>query len=220
MSEASRPGALLIDWGGVLTSPILESFAAFVTEHELDPDVLPRLFKDAYGPNADPNHPVLGIETGRLSEEEFGKILAAMLSEGREEPFDATGIKEKLFGTIRRDEAMIHAVYLIHDAGFRTALVSNTWGPSGFHDELRDHFDALVMSGEVGVRKPDPEIYLLAAERVGVEPERCVFVDDITANVKGAEAVGMTAVHHRTADATLPELQRLFGLALVEGPAA
>ncbi len=215
-----RYDALLVDWGGVLTTPILESFGAFIEEHGLDPEVLPRLFKDAYGGDADADHPVLGIETGKLSEEDFGRILAERLSEGRDEPFEAAGIKEKLFATIRPDHAMIQAVRAIHDAGYRTGLVSNTWGPSGFHDELGQHFDALVMSGVVGMRKPDPDIYRHAAELVGVPPERCVFVDDITANVKGAEAVGMTAIHHKTAEETLPRLEGLFGVRLAEGPAA
>jgi putative hydrolase of the HAD superfamily len=212
--------ALLVDWGGVLTSPILESFGAFIAEHGLDPEILPRLFKDAYGGEADPDHPVLGIETGKLTEEEFGRILAERLSEGRDRPFEAAGIKEKLFATIKPDHAMIEAVKAVHAAGFRTALVSNTWGPSGFHDELARHFDALVMSGVVGMRKPDPEIYRHAAELVAVPPERCVFVDDISANVKGAEAVGMTAIHHKTAGETIPQLEALFGVRLVEGPAA
>ncbi|MCA1727780.1 MAG: HAD family phosphatase [Actinobacteria bacterium] len=212
---AGKPEALLVDWGGVLTTPILESFASFVQQYGVDAEALPKLFKEAYTEGADPAHPVLAIETGRITEEEFGRALADLLSEGLDAPIPAEGIKEKLFATIQPDHAMIEGVRAIHRAGFRTGLVSNSWGGSSYAaDLLGDLFDDVVVSGRVGLRKPDPEIYRLAAKLVGVEPERCVFIDDISTNVKGAEAVGMTGLLHRTATETLPELERLFGVIL------
>jgi putative hydrolase of the HAD superfamily len=66
----------------------------------------------------------------------------------------------------------------------------------------------------VGLHKPQPEIYLLASKRLAVEPKRCVFVDDLRENCKGAEAVGMTAVLHRGAGSTLPRLEELLGVEL------
>src|SRR3712207_8081116 len=60
---------------------------------------------------------------------------------------------------------------------------------------FRSLFDAWVISGEEGVRKPDPKIYALGAERAGLEPEACVFVDDLPGNLKPARAMGMTTVH-------------------------
>lgn len=217
MTKQGRFDALLVDWGGVLTTPILESFAAFIEEHGIDPEALPRLFKDAYGGEADPDHPVLAIETGRMSEEEFGRRLAESLSEGLETPIDPEGLKDRLFATIRPDEAMIEAVRRVHHAGFKTALVSNSWGGSTYAaDMMDDLFDGVVVSGRVGHRKPDPEIYRMAAELIETLPARCVFVDDIAANVKGAEAVGMTALLHKTAEETLPELETMFGVALLD----
>jgi putative hydrolase of the HAD superfamily len=71
-----------------------------------------------------------------------------------------------------------------------------------------------VISGDVGLNKPDPEIFHLGAERIGVPPQECVFVDDLKENCEGAEAVGMTAILHRGADSTLPELERLLGVTL------
>ncbi len=71
-----------------------------------------------------------------------------------------------------------------------------------------------MISAEVGLNKPEPEIFELSAERIGIEPGRCVFVDDLKENCDGAEAVGMTAVLHRGAASTVPELERLLGLAL------
>jgi HAD superfamily hydrolase (TIGR01509 family) len=75
-------------------------------------------------------------------------------------------------------------------------------------------FDGVVISGEVGLHKPQPEIFRLGAERIGLPPEQCVFVDDLRENCAGAEAVGMTTVLHRGADSTLPELERLLGVEL------
>ena len=77
------------------------------------------------------------------------------------------------------------------------------------------HPDAVVISAEEGLHKPQPEIYLLAAERVGLDARECVFVDDLRENCAGAEAVGMTAVLHRGAERTLPRLEELLGVGLV-----
>jgi putative hydrolase of the HAD superfamily len=74
-----------------------------------------------------------------------------------------------------------------------------------------------VISAEVGLHKPQPEIYLLAADRVGVAPERCVFVDDLRENCEGAETVGMTAVLHRDPSLTIERLEDLLGVPLNAG---
>jgi putative hydrolase of the HAD superfamily len=71
-----------------------------------------------------------------------------------------------------------------------------------------------VISGEVGMHKPQPEIFMLGCERIGLAPEECVFVDDLRQNCEGAEAVGMTAILHRGAEGTVPELERLLGVKL------
>jgi putative hydrolase of the HAD superfamily len=71
-----------------------------------------------------------------------------------------------------------------------------------------------VIFGEVGMHKPQPEIFMLGCERIGLAPEECVFVDDLRENCEGAEAVGMTATLHRGAERTVPELERLLGVDL------
>ncbi|MCA1824773.1 MAG: HAD-IA family hydrolase [Frankia sp.] len=81
-------------------------------------------------------------------------------------------------------------------------------------DQWAEMFDAIVISGEVGLRKPQPAIFVLAAERIGVAVEECVFVDDLLHNVKGAQAAGLHAIHHTDADATISELEGLFGVGL------
>ena len=99
--------------------------------------------------------------------------------------------------------------------GVATGLISNSWG-LGIYDRLdsTDMFDATVISGEVGVHKPQPEIYLLACERLGIEPAAAVFVDDLRENCAGAEEVGMTAILHRGSAQTIARLEELLGVAL------
>jgi putative hydrolase of the HAD superfamily len=110
---------------------------------------------------------------------------------------------------------MLDAVRRAKAAGVRTGLISNSWGHGAYdRSTFPDLFDGVVISGEVGLHKPQPEIFELGAERVGLAPTDCVFVDDLRENCVGAEAVGMTAVLHRGADSTVPELERLLGLEL------
>jgi putative hydrolase of the HAD superfamily len=71
-----------------------------------------------------------------------------------------------------------------------------------------------VISGEVGIRKPAPEIYRLGAERIGLEPGACVFVDDLPFNLSAAAELGMATVHHLRAEETIGELEHLLGVSL------
>jgi putative hydrolase of the HAD superfamily len=108
---------------------------------------------------------------------------------------------------------MLDAVRTARRAGVRTGLISNSVGTDIYDRAVLDElFDAIVISGEVGLHKPQPEIFLLGAERVGLAPAECVFVDDLRENCAGAEAVGMTAVLHRGVERTLAELERLLAV--------
>jgi HAD superfamily hydrolase (TIGR01509 family) len=98
--------------------------------------------------------------------------------------------------------------------GFKTALLSNAdgwWQPPAAWQGL---FDATIISGEVGLAKPEREIYLLTATKLGLEPGECVFVDDLAVNVRGAAEAGMVGVHHRSTRSTLEELEILLAIAL------
>jgi putative hydrolase of the HAD superfamily len=96
----------------------------------------------------------------------------------------------------------------------RTGVITNSWGMGIYDRAPTDLFDATVISGDVGLHKPQPEIYLLAAERLGVDPGASIFVDDLRENCAGAEAVGMTAVLHRETSATIHRLEELLGVSL------
>jgi epoxide hydrolase-like predicted phosphatase len=122
---------------------------------------------------------------------------------------------ERLFSGVKPDEPMIDAVRRVKQSGVPTGLISNSWGGTTYDlDLIGELFDEVVISGEVGLHKPEPEIFHMGAERIGVPPEECVFVDDLKENCEGAEAVGMRAILHRGADTTLPELEELLGVEL------
>jgi len=101
--------------------------------------------------------------------------------------------------------------------GVRTGLISNSWGTARYpHELLSELFDGVVLSGEVGIRKPAPRIYELGAEAIGLAPSSCVFVDDLPFNLPPAQELGMATVHHTSAQRTIAELERVLGVALRE----
>ena len=220
----ARLEALLVDHGGVLTTPITTSFAAFCIATGVGPDRLRDVLAAAYAVDptgrqdgASPDGPgslVAALELGRIDVVEFDRMLAHWLSQGLPEPLEPEDLSARMFAGLRPDDRMRGAVAEARRRGFRTAMVSNTWGLRPMEDGLGELFDGVILSGVEGVRKPFPEIFLLAATRLGVAPEACVFVDDIRANVEGARAVGMAAVLHRDVAITLPRLEKLLGVRL------
>ncbi len=150
------------------------------------------------------------LETGELEEDEFERRFAKRLGLA-----EAADLIDGMFRGMQPAEPMVAAVRSAHDQGVRTGLVSNSWSTTHYdRDLLGELFDVVVISAEVGLHKPQPEIYLLAAERLGEPPERCVFVDDLRENCAGAEAVGMAAVLHRDPETTAPRLEQLLGIEL------
>jgi epoxide hydrolase-like predicted phosphatase len=197
---------LLVDFGGVLTSNVFESFRAFCRDEGLDSEAFLQIMR------RDPEalKELRAVETGVLDEEDFARRLGARLGVAQTD-----GLVDRLFAHIEPDEEMLAAVMRARGAGIRTGLLSNSIGKGRYdRSAFPELFDGVVISGEVGLHKPQPEIFRLGAERIGLSPEDCVFVDDLRENCEAAEAVGMTAVLHRGADSTLPELERLLGVEL------
>jgi putative hydrolase of the HAD superfamily len=197
-----RTAALLVDFGGVLTTNIWESFQAF-SEHEgLDPGAIKEHFRgDGEGLRL-----LRQLETGALADADFESRFGALLGV---EPDD---LIDRLFAGLRPDERMVAAVAGVRESGVPTGLISNSWGTGIYDRAPLQVFDATVISGDVGLHKPQPEIYELGAERLGVAAGDCAFVDDLRENVAGAEAVGMRGILHRDTDRTIVELGRLFDL--------
>jgi putative hydrolase of the HAD superfamily len=205
VGEDATRSALLIDWGGVLTTNLFASFHAFCLAAEIDPQKLMGRFKS----DPEARELLVSLEKGKLDEREFEQKFAALLE------VEPDGLVDGLFAGVGPDEAMVNAVRMTHAAGLRTALVSNSWGVHRYpHDLFEELFDGVVISAEEGIRKPSRRMYELGAERAGVAPEACVYVDDLPFNLAPAAELGMATVHHTSADTTIPELERLLGLGL------
>jgi epoxide hydrolase-like predicted phosphatase len=204
-SENGHYAGLLIDWGGVLTTDLFASFRSFCELEGLEPGAIRERFR------RDPEcrDLLIALETGRLPEEEFELKFAAVLD------VDAPQLIDRLFAGSQPNQQMLDAVLHARGAGIRTGLVSNSWGTRRYpRAQLAELFDGVVISGEVGIRKPAPEIYALGAAQIGVDPRACVFVDDLPFNLEPAAELGMATVHHVDSDATVAELERLLGVGL------
>jgi putative hydrolase of the HAD superfamily len=199
--------ALLIDWGGVLTSNLFASFHAYCLKAGIPPEHLMGIFR------SDPaaRELLIALEKGELDEDAFELQFAAQLG------VEPDGLIDGLFAGVHPDKTMVQAVASARAAGVRTALVSNSWGVHRYpHEMFAQLFDGVVISAEEGIRKPSRRMYELGAERAGVPASACVYVDDLPFNLKPAQELGMATIHHTSAEKTVPELERLLGIALDE----
>jgi epoxide hydrolase-like predicted phosphatase len=206
MAKESIFRAALFDFGGVLTTSVWDSFADFCRKEGLDPGAVKALFR------TDPEalRELRQLETGEITEEEFEQAFGRRL--GLKDP---DHLIDSMFSGMQPDEPMVNAVRELRAAGLLTGLITNSWSTAHYDREMiTELFDTSVISAEVHMHKPQPEIYLLAAERLEVRPEECIFVDDLRENCDGAEAVGMTAVRHRSAGETIARLTELTGISL------
>jgi putative hydrolase of the HAD superfamily len=205
--DGDTRSALLIDWGGVLTSNLFASFHAYCMKAGIPPESLMGRFR------TDPaaRELLVALEQGELEEDAFELQFAAQLG------VSPDGLIDGLFAGVHPDTAMVQAVAKARAAGVRTALVSNSWGVHRYPHELFDElFDGVVISAEEGIRKPSRHMYELGAQRAGARPEECVYVDDLPFNLTPAQDMGMATIHHSSAEKTIPELERLLGVSLVE----
>jgi len=198
--------AVLFDFGGVLTTPVWDSFAAFCRDEGLDPETVRNLFRTDPEALGD----LRGLETGALTEAEFEAKFGARLGLR-----DHERLIDSMFSGMKPLPEMLDAVREVRAGGLKTGLVSNSWSVDHYdRDLLAELFDEVVISAEVRMHKPQPEIYLLAAEGIGAGPGACVFVDDLRENCEGAEAVGMTAIRHTEPSQTIARLADLTGIEL------
>ena len=192
---------LIVDYGGVLTTDVFASFEAFCAAEGLPPDTV----RDRFREDPDARTLLADLETGALTAAEFEPRFAALLEVESERLID------RLFGGMAADDAMLAGVRAIRAAGTPTGLLSNSWGDALAYDGLHDLFDGWVISSEVGLRKPDPAVYELAADRIGLPPASCVFVDDLPGNLKPARALGMATIKVGDPAAALRELEAVLG---------
>jgi putative hydrolase of the HAD superfamily len=216
--------AVITDWGGVMTNPLPETVRAWIDADGIDyasyVAVMRGWVNGAYGAEADGEvNPIHALERGECTIEEFEQRLATLIVRRDGGPVTAAGLLARMFAATAMSDPMHDVLRAVHDAGVRTALLSNSWGLADYpRDLFPGLFDAVVISAEVGMRKPEERIFRHAADLLGVAPAECVFIDDIQANVVAAEALGMTGVLHTDPAETAARLGELLGLpALANG---
>jgi epoxide hydrolase-like predicted phosphatase len=206
--------AVLFDYAGVLGTPPFDGLSQW--EHEMgypDGATLRVIMRGDYLDPAS-GHGFHAVETGRANLHAFLEQAA----DGSEEllggrRFDPAAylqfLTEPRFGA---QWPLVHRARDLRARGYRVAVVTNNireWEATWTRTIPLEWFDVVVDSCVVGLRKPDPEIYLLACERLGVDPEESVFLDDMEINVSGARAIGMEAIHVRDVASALRELDVL-----------
>jgi epoxide hydrolase-like predicted phosphatase len=218
-SEPELLRGVIIDWAGVLTNPLPGTVRAWADAEDIDWDSYVACMRswledDAYLPGAIGN-PVHALERGDCAPEEFEETLAARLVRADGGRVPARGLLRRMFAASLTVPVMYDMLRTLRAAGIRTCLLSNSWGPGGYpREDFPELFDAVVISHEVGMRKPEPRIFLHAAGLIGLPPEQCVFIDDIEANVTAATQCGMTGVWHTEPQLTAERLSGLLGISL------
>ena len=201
-----------------MTSPILDTVNAWLEAEQIDrasyTAVMRPWVAQAYDPGS-ADSPIHLLERGECPDEDFERQLAEQLVHTDGLPVRADGLLARMFAASVLDQAMHDLLRSLRRAGLRTALLSNSWGRDSYPRELfGELFDAVVISGEVGMRKPEERIFRLAAELLSLPPAECVFIDDIEANVLAAQQAGLVGVHHSEPGPTAARLSELLGVAL------
>ena len=209
--------AVISDFGGVLTTPLIRSFAAFQDQTGIPPEALGAAMQRVA--EADGEHPLYELERGHMTEEAFlERIRGEVAVELGHEP-EMHRFREIYFEALDPNEPMIELMRDLRDRGYRMALLTNnvreweaSWRAMLPVDEI---FEVIVDSAFVGMRKPEPEIYELALERLGgrIRSEECLFVDDVAVNVDAARDVGMAAVHFRSNEQAIAEVEAALAAA-------
>jgi putative hydrolase of the HAD superfamily len=205
----SRIEAVISDFGGVLTTPLLDAFLAIQRDSGIPLGALGQAMARVAA--EDQANPLFELETGRLSERDFVARLERALSAGLGREVRLAGLSQAYFANLHPNGRLLDYLGSLRARGVRLALLTNNvreWEPLWRSklpvDEL---FEVVVDSAFVGLRKPDPEIYRLTLERLGLPPEVCLFVDDTEVNVTTARELGMPTVWFRSTDQAIAEIE-------------
>jgi epoxide hydrolase-like predicted phosphatase len=212
--ESTGLHGLVVDWGGVLTTDVRVAVGAWAQSEGVPVDDVRSAFQRWLGPaeaEREIANPVHLLERGELESTQFEQFLADQLATADGHAVEPAGLLRRMFAHFTRAPAMSALVWRAREAGITTGLLSNSWGNSYPDDVFDGMFDTVVISGEVGMRKPEQRIYSYTCERLGLRPDECVFVDDLPHNVTAAVAAGMVGVHHTSYASTEAELSALFG---------
>jgi len=210
-NSAAALRGLIVDWGGVLTAPIDEAMTAWARHEGIDLEVYRTVMRSWIEAAASPIH---ALERGEMTPSDFEGLLAQGFRD-RGVAVRADGLLARMLGGLRElSDDMVNLVRRARHQGVRTALLSNSWGEHYPEHLWVGAFDAVVISGRVGMRKPDAEIFQHTADLLQLTTAECVMVDDMPTNIRGAVAVGMVGVRHVSYEQTVDELEVLLELPL------
>jgi len=201
---------LIVDWGGVLTMPIHVATGIWLKATGVDREHYGAVLRRWVAPDSDESSPIHRLERGELRVEEFEHLLSAALAlEGS--AVEARGLVGKMLADLAvYEDSMTSLVTRAHAAGIRTGLLSNSWGNDYDRTGWHEMFDAVVISGEVGMRKPEREIFDLVLSQIGLPAAECVFVDDMEHNIVAAQRAGLVGIVHRGFAETAAALETHF----------
>jgi putative hydrolase of the HAD superfamily len=206
--------AVIFDFGGVITSSPFDAFARFETERGLPADIIRRTNAANHLENA-----WAKFERAEVDLDAFDALFAAeSLALGAE--VRGRDVLPLLSGDLRPE--MVEALRRIK-ARFKTGCITNNLpnnaigsasGRTLYVAEVMTLFDHVIESAKIGLRKPDPRIYQMMIETLGVDPKNCVYLDDLGVNLKPARAMGMTTIKVLSGDQAIADLEAATGLSL------
>ncbi len=209
MTEPGPIKAVISDFGGVLTTPLIQSFMSFQDKTGITTEVLGKGMQAATEANGD--NPLFEMERGEITEVAFLETLTDSLEPLLGHRPEMHRFKEIYFEALNSNPPMIELMQELKAAGYRMAMLTNNvreweplWRPMLPVDEI---FETVVNSGFVGCRKPEAKIYAITLDRIGLPAESCLFVNDVLVNCEGAEKAGMTAVHFQDNEQAIAEVR-------------
>jgi len=210
---AERIEAIISDFGGVLTTPLIQSFMAFQDHTGISPEVLGKAMHASASDEGE--NPLFKLERGEITEAAFLDRISDALEPLLGHRPEMHRFKEIYFEALNPNPPMIDLMAELKETGYRMAMLTNNvreWEPLWRSmlpvDEI---FETVVDSGFVGCRKPESRIYAMTLERIGIAPEACLFVDDVEVNCEGARKAGINAVHFRDNEQAISEIRAALG---------
>jgi epoxide hydrolase-like predicted phosphatase len=210
--SSRRYSAVVFDFGGVLISPITDRISEVAARHDVSMEELLHVMMGPPDVSTD-DHPWHRAERGEIATEGFQQLLQPWAAEAgivlTGDEFDII-----LDGEFKVHDDIVKRIVELRSEGMRTALLTNSFKEFRAHIESRVDFgifDLVIDSSEVGCRKPEPWIYELTTKRLGVAPERILYLDDFIANVDGARAAGWDAIHVTSPQQALTALAEALG---------
>ena len=203
--------AVLWDYGGVISSSPFDQFSKYEAEHGLPADLIRSV--NARNPH---DNAWAKLERSEISHTEFDELFAQE-SEALGHRVPGADVLAMLAQQVRPE--MVALLDRVKAAGYKVACLTNNTPSSAAHGDIPTEyaqvlarFDAVIESSKVGCRKPEPRFYEIACETIDVQPQDCVFLDDLGINLKPAAAMGMTTIKVLSAEQAIADLTAVLGL--------